>query len=130
MTNPDILKARVLGAVAATPSPTRPEGRRRALALLLISAALSPAIFEGAGGLAQSAGRPLGLTLTITVGWGLFCAGLSWRVLWRGRSTLGRRPGLVLLAALATPVVLIAWMHAFHGTYTEPFARVGWRCLG
>jgi hypothetical protein len=129
MTEADKLKARVLAEVAATPSPTRPEGRRRGIALLLASIALALAVFESAGGLGHSTGRPLGITLTISGGWGLFCAGLSWVVLWRGRSTLGRRPRVVLVAALATPIALIAWMHAFHGAYAEPFARVGWRCL-
>jgi hypothetical protein len=123
-------KARVLAAVAAAPSPTRFEGRRRGVALLLASVALALAVFEGAGGLEHAAGRPLWITLTISGGWGLFCAALSWVVLRRGRSTLGPKPSVVLVAALATPVVLVAWMHAFHGAYLEPFVKVGWRCLG
>jgi hypothetical protein len=129
MTADHELKARVLAAVAATPSPTRREWTRRCVALALASTAMALALFQAVGGLGHSAGRPLGITLTISGGWGLFCAGLSWTVLRRGRSMLGPRPSVVLAAALATPIVLIAWMHAFHGTYPEPFARVGWRCL-
>jgi hypothetical protein len=125
----EALKARVLAAVAAAPSPTRPEGRRRTVGLLLASLALALAIFEAAGGIEHSVGRPLGITLTISCGWGAFSAALSWIVLWRGRSTLGRSKAVVLLATLATPIVLVAWMHAFHGAYVEPFVRVGWRCL-
>ncbi|WP_437994021.1 NrsF family protein [Sorangium sp. So ce145] len=130
MIDEDALKARVLAAAEATPSPTRPEARRRGFAILISSIVLAFAIFEAAGGLEHSAGRPLGLTLATAGGWSLFCAALSWLVLWRGRATLGRSPVVVLLAGLVTPIALTAWTHAFHGTYPEPFARVGWRCLG
>jgi hypothetical protein len=129
MTDSDALKARVLAAAAATPSPTRPQGRRRAIAFMIASIAVGLAIFEAAGGLAHSAGRPLELTIAIASGWALFCAGLSWIVLRRGRSTLGRRPAVLLIGALSAPIVLVVWMHLFSGTYTEPFARVGWRCF-
>jgi hypothetical protein len=125
-----LLKARVMAAAAAIPSPTRPQGRRRAVTLFLASIALALAIFESAGGLAHSTGRPLSITLAIAGGWGLFSAVLSGVVLWRRRSTLGRRPAVLLLSAFATPIVLVAWLHHFQGTYEEPFPRIGWRCLG
>jgi hypothetical protein len=130
MTDTDALKARVLAAAAAEPSPTRAEARRRGVVLILGCVVLALAIFRAIGGLDHAAGRPLGITLGISCGWGLFCAALSWVVLLRRRSTLGRRPAVLLAAALATPLVLIAWMHAFHGSYVEPFSRFGWRCLG
>jgi hypothetical protein len=130
MNDPDLLKARLLAQVATVPSATRPEARRRAAASLLLSLAAALAVFAGAGGLAPGEGRPRGVTLVIAGGWGLFCAGLSALVLRRGGSTLGRRPAVLLLAALAAPVALAVWLHAFHGAYVEPFARVGWRCLG
>src|SRR5271170_3066964 len=106
MNDADVLKARVLAAAAATPSPTRPEGRRRAFLLLVAAIALALVFFEAIGGVGHSMGRPLGITLAVSFGWGLFCAALSWLVLWRGRSTLGRPPFVVLLAALVTPIVL------------------------
>ena len=129
MATDDVLKARVLAAVAAAPSPTRIEGRRLATILLTLSVIVALALFQGIGGLEHSEGRPLKVTLAISVGWGFFCAVLSWFVLARGRSTLGRGPRAVMIAALVTPLVLIVWTHVFYGTYEEPFARVGWRCL-
>ena len=124
----DALKARVLAAAAARPSPTRSEGRKRVLAMLLVSVALALGLFQAAGGMDHSAGRPLSATVLIAGGWGLFTALLSCVVLWRGRSTMGRAPIVVLLAALITPITLVAWVHFFHGSYVEPFSRVGWRC--
>lgn len=130
MRDADVFKARVLEAAAGTPSPTRREGRRRARIGLVASLALAILVFEAAGGLAHSAGRPYAITVQIALGWACFAAAAAWLVLWRGRSTLGRPPALMLAAAVATPLVLVAFMHSFHGTYVEPFARVGWRCLG
>jgi hypothetical protein len=125
-----LLKARVLAAAAALPSATRPQGRRLGITLLLASIALALMVFEAAGGIDHSSGRPLAITLAISGGWGLVAAVLSGVVLWRRRSTLGRPPAVLLLAAFATPVILVAWMHRFQGTYEEPFPRVGWKCLG
>ena len=130
MGDADTLRARVLAAAAATPSPTRREKRRSVATLLLASVVVALALFEGAGGLEHAKGRPLSITLAIAGGWGLFCAALSWITLGRGRSTLGRAPALIFLAALATPALLIAWMHVFDGSYVEPFVRFGWRCFG
>lgn len=125
-----LLEARVMAAIAATPSPTRREGRRRAIVLLVASVLVALAVFEAAGGLEHSAGRPFAITLVIAGGWALVSALLSGVVLWRGRSTLGRSPALMLVVALGTPVVLFGWMRLFQGTYQEPFSRDGWRCLG
>jgi len=98
--------------------------------MLLVSVVVALAIFDGAGGLGHAKARPLGTTTAIAGGWALFSVALSWIVLARGRSTLGREPALVFVAALATPVALVAWMPLFHGSYAEPFVRFGWRCLG
>jgi hypothetical protein len=130
LTEGDALKARILAAAAATPAPTRTDAKRRGVVLLVASIAFALLVFEWAGGIHHSDGRPATLTLAIAAGWGLFCAAISWFVLWRGRSTLGRPPFLVFGVALATPLVLIAWMHWFNTMYAEPFQRLGLRCLG
>jgi hypothetical protein len=129
MTPSPALRARILAAAAATPSPTRAQGRRSALALLVVSAGIAAAVFEGAGGFAHSAGRPLGITLAMSAGWTAASALLTWLVLSRGTSTLARRPLWLGIAAGLAPLALLAWMRVFYGTYAEPYERVGYRCL-
>ena len=43
---------------------------------------------------------------------------------------MARRPVLLVIAALATPVFVYVWMHLFRGTYVEPAFKIGYRCLG
>jgi hypothetical protein len=130
ITPPDALRARILAAAARTPSPTRREARRGALVLLGVSVVVAVTVFQLAGGFAHSAGRPLGTTLAMTAGWAAASALLTWLVLGRGGSTLARRPTWLAAAALVAPLALFAWMHVFHGSYAEPYERVGYRCLG
>ncbi len=130
MNDPIDLRARVLAAAASTPAPTRAEGRRRALALASTSVVVAVGLFESIGGLAHSSGRPLHLTFAIAAGWAASSALLTWVALGRGRSTLGRRPGVLAAAALLAPAAMFVWLHAFYGTFAEPFSRFGWRCLG
>jgi hypothetical protein len=129
MTPSDALRARILAAAAASPSPTRPQARRTALAMGGASLAVAAAIFERAGGFAHSAGRPLRITIAIAVGVAVAAALLTWVALGRGRSTLPRRPALLAAAALVAPVALFGWLAAFHDSYAEPYERVGLRCL-
>ena len=86
-------------------------------------------MFESAGGISHTAGRPLAITLAMGGGWGAASGLLTWLVLTRGTSTLTRYPTWLAAAALLAPVVLLLWMRAFYGTYAEPFQRVGYRCL-
>jgi hypothetical protein len=129
MSPPDALRARILAAAAASPSPTRPQGRRVALAMVGASLVVAAAVFERAGGLAHGAGRPLPITLTIAAGGAVAAALLTWIALGHGRSTLPRRPALLAATALVAPLALLGWLTAFHGSYTEPYERVGVRCL-
>jgi hypothetical protein len=126
---PSALRARVLAAAAATHSTTRRQGRAAGGALLAASVALAVTVFEGVGGFAHGAGRPLGITLAVAGGWTGVSALLAWLVVGRGGSTLARRPFLVGAAAFATPFALFAWMHLFNGTYAEPYSAMGYRCL-
>jgi len=126
---PSALRARVLAAAAATPSITRSKGRVTARVLLAASVALGVTVFEGVGGFAHGAGRPLRVTLALAGGWSAMSALLTWLVVGRGGSTLARRPLLVGAAVLAMPFALILWMHLFNGTYAEPYQAIGYRCL-
>jgi RNA polymerase sigma factor (sigma-70 family) len=119
----------VLAAAAATHSTTRRRGRAAGGAFLAASVALAVTVFEGIGGFAHGAGRPLGITLAVAGGWTAVSALLAWLVVGRGGSTLARRPLLVGAAAFATPFALFAWMHLFNGTYVEPYSAAGYRCL-
>jgi hypothetical protein len=122
------LRSRVLAAASTVPSATRTQGRRKAALLLAASLAVAITIFEQIGGLAHSAGRPIGTTVLLSGGWMVVSLVLTWLVL-GGKSTLARRPALVVAAALVAPIVVFAWTHLLHGTYAEPFQRFGWRCL-
>lgn len=130
MTPPADLRARILAAAAATPSPTRRQGRRSALVLLGVSVVVAAVVFQAAGGFAHSAPRPVGVTLAMSAGWSVASAFLTWLVLGRGISTLARRSVWVATATLLAPFVLLVWMSVFYGTYAEPYERVGYRCLG
>ncbi len=129
LTPPDALRARVLAAAAAKPSPTRTAGKRVAIGLVVASIALAGIVFEVAGGFGHAEGRPVTLTIAIAAGWALVSAALTWLAIGRGGSTLPRRPVLLASAALAAPIAAFVWLHLFHGTYEEPFQRVGYRCL-
>jgi len=123
------LRARVLAAAAATPSTTRKRGRAAGAVLLAASVAVGVSVFEGTGGFAHGAGRPLRITLALAGGWMAVSASLAWLVVGRGGATLARRPVVVGAAAFIAPFLLFAWMHLFNGTYLEPYDALGYRCL-
>jgi len=129
MTPPADLRARVLAAASAAPSPTRSRGRHALVLAALASIAVGIAVFELAGGIEHSRGRPAPLTFALAGGWALYATILAWLTLGRGRSTLARRPMLVASLAIATPLACLLWMHLFSGEYIEPFERVGYRCF-
>jgi hypothetical protein len=126
--DPD-LRSRVLAAAAASPAPTRKQARVAARVVLAASVAIAITIFEAVGGLKHGAGRPLGITLALAIGWTAVSGVLTWLVVGRRGSTMARWPLLVGAAVLVAPLLLFAWMHLFYGTYPEPYEAVGWRCL-
>jgi hypothetical protein len=97
--------------------------------LVAASIAVAVTIFEQIGGLDHSSARPIGTTLLLSGGWMLTSAVLTWLVVGRGDSSMARRPRLLVLAAVVSPMLVFAWTHLLHGTYEEPFQRMGWRCL-
>jgi hypothetical protein len=123
------LRARVLAATSAKPSPTRLQGQVTGGVLIAASVALGVTVFEGIGGFAHGSGRPLGVTIALATGWLVVSLVLTWLVVGRGGSTMGRRPLLVGGAVLAMPFVLFLWMHLFYGTYAEPYEAIGFHCL-
>jgi hypothetical protein len=126
----DALRARVLSAVAATPSATRRQGHIASGILVAASVAIAVAVFEGVGGLMHGAARPSAITVALTMGWAAVSAALTWFVLGRRDGPMMvRRPLVIVLAVVATPIVLFLWTRLFYGTYDEPYQAIGYRCL-
>jgi hypothetical protein len=125
------LKERVLAAAAATPSPTRHEGKRREVWLLALSLVVGVALLELAGGVVHSGARPLAVTVRLADGWALASSLLTWLLL-RRRAMVVALPRALVVATLACPVALFAWMACFEGAY-PPLAGsppgADWPCL-
>ena len=124
------LKDQVLASARALPSPVRAQHKRRVAVAYSVVFAAMVAVFLWAGGVDHGAGRPLPHTWALTCGAALLAAGAMAIAFGRGKSSVGRQTAVLGLAALLTPVAAFLWHAAFANTYTEPFARVGWRCLG
>ena len=118
------LKARVLAAAAAEPSPTRTAVERRNRLLAVIAAASGIGAFmlfaalmsEGqllrlGGDIApqQRVERPVWLVFTTAGGALGIAAAALWLTLRRGRSMLGRSRTLLLYGGLLIPITLFAW---------------------
>ncbi len=125
------LKERVLAAAAAAPSPTRREGKRRGVWLVVLSLAVGIGLLELAGGVAHSSARPLAVSVRLADGWALASSLLTWLLL-RRRAMLVALPRSLVVATLACPVALFAWMGYFEGAY-PPLAGSppgpDWACL-
>lgn len=126
---PAHLRAAVLAAAATTPARTRPEGTRRAGLVYGLSILVSSAAFEHFGGFAHGAGRPRAVTTAIATGAVLLAIAASAIGWHRGRSMAGRSTTWLALPPALLPVLTLAWLTSFHSLYTEPFSRVGYRCL-
>jgi hypothetical protein len=142
------LRARVLAAALAEPSPTRAAVNRRNVLIGLVAAASGIttfvifALFMSQGRLlalggdvapAQHSERSVWLVAT-TAGGALGVAGAAlWLALWRGRSMLGRPPGLLLYGALLIPISLFAGKVAASMAFGDAMVawpeRPGLRCL-
>jgi hypothetical protein len=130
---PADLKARVLLAVQAEPTPTQAARRRQAVVLLTIGAAISLATFVCAGGV-RCYERPPLLVFVTAFGW-LAATIIALAIAFaRGRSPLGRPTTWLLALVVAAPVLLLAWKVAV----TLPFGpesmvywdeKLGFRCL-
>jgi len=100
------LRARVLAEVARTPSPTRPQHKRRIVLLATIGAIATVALFVGMGGMSPGT-RPVEM-IAFTVGFGLVAAAVLTRLSsGEPRSMLGR-PRTVLLSAVVVTAPILA----------------------
>jgi RNA polymerase sigma-70 factor (ECF subfamily) len=122
------LKARVMAAAAATPSPTRRQGRRVTRLVLGASIAAGLACFELVGGVAHAPDRPLLYTVRLADGWALASAGLTW-LLARFGTPFVRSPVMLQSACAVAPFALLTWMARFHGAYLDPPGASAWSCL-
>jgi hypothetical protein len=136
MMPPDTLKARVLEAVRQRPAPRRTEslpitvglGVLAALAMLATLQWGPPLVGDG-GGMAHAAGRPATSGAWMLGGSAALALLATSLVLPVRRSMLAPPRRLLLAVAIGMPVLVGAWLVLWHGTYDDPFTRVGWRCL-
>ncbi len=124
------LRDRILTGAATQPSRTRAQGRWRAVVAYAVAAAGGLALFQSWGGIGHSAGRPASITVGIAGGALLLAVAATSVSWWRGRSLVGRPASFLLGTAALLPLVTLVWLVSFNRQYTEPFERVGWRCLG
>jgi hypothetical protein len=137
MMPPDSLKLRVLEATRQQPTPPRQADRLpytlalAALAALAMAATLqwAPHLLGDVGGVAHAAGRPPAVTASVLAGSVALAIVSTWLVLPARRSMLSPARGLLLGVAVGVPLLVGAWLVLWHGTYEDPFTRVGWRCF-
>ncbi|MET0151718.1 MAG: NrsF family protein [Candidatus Binatia bacterium] len=142
------LKAKVLAAAAAEPSPTRAAAKRRNLGISMLAAAsgvLAFAIFVllmseghlvrlgGEVGPSRYSERSVRLVVT-TAGGALGVSAVAlWLALSRGRSMLGRSRSSLLYAIALVPLGLFAWKVICSLAFGDPMAdwpeRAGLKCL-
>jgi len=122
------MKARIMAAAAAAPSPTRHEGRRATRLVLAASIAAGVAFFELAGGLAHVRDRPFVLTVRLADGWALGSAALTWLAV-RFGTPFVRSAEILRAACIAAPAALVLWVAHFHGAYEDPPAAGAWSCI-
>jgi hypothetical protein len=123
------LREKILAQAAATKSRTRSEGRRRAVLAYTVAALLGLPLFFYWGGFGHTEGRPVSLTAGMSAGALLLATAAASVAWWRGKSQVGRTQTALLAIAILVPIATYVWMVSWHGRYTEPFQRVGYRCF-
>jgi hypothetical protein len=128
------LKARILDAAHATPSPARDASRVFAWLVLPSSVIVAAALFFAFDGVSHGQGRPLWFYVASSIGWAAVASLSMWAALARGASAVGRPRPWLLAVAIGTPAVLFAMMFALAVAYPEVTAlhpeRLGLKCLG
>jgi hypothetical protein len=132
----DPLKLRVLEAVRQRPAPPRADRTPLVVALSVLAVASmsavlqwGPRLFGEIGGVEHAAGRPVTSAAWILGGTAALALASTWLVLPFRRSMLSPPRGVLLAVAVGVPLLVGAWLLAWHVTYADPFTRTGWRCF-
>ncbi len=130
--NPE-LRVRVLDEARRTRSPTRFAATTRAGVALFTALIVSIGLFVQVGGV-RVGPRPLALIVGTALGSSLIALCATWTAISRAGSMLGRPRLFLLLAAIATPVVLFVWKiyysALFLGMSERWPTRPGLKCFG
>jgi hypothetical protein len=129
MTPSTATKDRLFAEIARHRSPTRAVSRRRALIAYSMGALACLAVFQAAGGIDHSEGRPLHFTLFIAGGIAVLAVLASRGTLFRSLAMASRPTSLAWMLCGIVPLITLLWLGAWHGYYVEPFHRVGYRCV-
>jgi hypothetical protein len=129
----DELKAKIMAAARAKPSPTRAASHGQAWAVLAFGIALSAALYFASDGPNHGQGRAGWFYVASVLSW-LGVAALSgWAAFSRGGSAIGHSRGWLISVAVGTPVALFAMMIGFALAHPEVMLvhpeRIGWKCL-
>ncbi len=113
------VKLQLLEGIASTPSPTRRTEARGTSARVMLSVALTIAIFMWDGGL-QLGGRPVLLVVLTSLGTAVLSAVGLWIALDRRGSMLGRSCEELLLYPLVLSCTILLWKIFWHDQYPYP----------
>ena len=129
MTLPDSLKNRVLDAARQVPSPPR-TGRFPSVGTGAALAALAMlGVLFLAGGPGHASGRPTAVGAWVVVGLAALAALVTWLVVPPRRSMLPPPTSRLLAIVVGVPLIVAAWLLAWHAAYDDPFTRTGLRCF-
>ena len=130
MSLPTNLKDRILAETARREAPTRAQANKRALIAYATATTAMAVAFFAAGGIEHSRSRPIGITLFMAGGACVIAFVATAATLGRGSTMLGRSMRTLALVAALVPVATFVWLVAWHTQSTDPFKRIGYRCLG
>jgi hypothetical protein len=126
---PPSLKDRVLKAARQRPSPTRAARPLTGGAVAALAGMAMMVVLFLWGGPASTTGRPAQVGAWVVVGLAALAMLATWLALPSRRSMLPAPDSLLLAVAIGVPVVVAAWLLAWHATYADPYTRFGYRCF-
>jgi len=129
VTPPEQLKQRVLATARKAPSPIRADLRGTTFAWVAFATLGLLLALVVAGGPHHAVERPGAAGLWMVLGVAALALLVTWWALPPPRSMLPPSDGRLLVVALGVPVLVGAWLIAWHTTYDDPFTRPGFRCL-
>jgi hypothetical protein len=126
------LKARILEAARREPSPTRQDVSRQTTLIVAAAVVVDLGLFFLFGGVHLGIRPPLFVVATQAGSCAIALLAL-WGAFGRGRSMLGRPAPWLMWIAVATPIVLLAWVLSWSALYRDAAlaipGRIGFRCL-